>query len=342
MNNTNKTNKIRCVILGLGNQASEHMMASIDHADVEIIAAIDTDTSKWQQFAQSPMQLVFFVDLKALKAANIDFDAFILALPHDVYANIWDDLVSFGKPLLKEKPLGRDYAEAKHFMEQAKLHGCGLQTAIQRRMHPSYAFLAQYIKENNHQITELHSHLHLGKSTKKPAAVDHVSDTKNWRADKAVSGGGALLDSGYHLIDLVLYLVGDFDLISATMWHGNVADNGKDIEDRCWLMGVSRYTWIMVDTWVEGEKDAQGKLQKSEGVILQLKNGDSLTANREQVQHNDKVIFETNRDWEKAMQSQLTDFANNVRNSTWQSKIIWDQLPAIRKIEEAYRLSSRY
>ncbi len=52
---------------------------------------------------------------------------------------------------------------------------------------------------------------------------------REWRADRATSGGGELIDQGSHLIDLVRFLVGDVDLAFAELptlfWDMAVEDN---------------------------------------------------------------------------------------------------------------------
>lgn len=333
--------KIRCAILGLGNQAFEHVQASINHPDIEIVAGIDANRDRWQSTTHKfPMlTLNYFESLAQLQASNTDIDAFILALPHHAYESIWDEILAYGRPLLKEKPLGRDYQEAKHFMQSALHAKCGLQTAIQRRQHPSYQFLAEYLKKHQLTVTEIHAHLHLGKG-KQDESVG-VAPNLGWRGERRTAGGGALLDAGYHLVDLVQYLIGDFEVISSTMWNGVVADNGQDIEDRSWLTCCSNQTWIMLDTWVKGENNDQGGFLKSEQIQLHTSHG-VLIANREGVSLNNEVLFTSQREWQQAMTTQLSDFARNIRLQYWHDDVIWDQLPAMRKIEEAYRLSSRY
>jgi 1,5-anhydro-D-fructose reductase (1,5-anhydro-D-mannitol-forming) len=37
----------------------------------------------------------------------------------------------------------------------------------------------------------------------------------NWRADKELSGGGILIDQGIHMLDLFLYMAGDFDKVQS-------------------------------------------------------------------------------------------------------------------------------
>ncbi len=52
---------------------------------------------------------------------------------------------------------------------------------------------------------------------------------KNWRSKKKYSGGGILIDQGIHMLDIFLYLAGDFDKIQATVsnlyWDLDIEDN---------------------------------------------------------------------------------------------------------------------
>ena len=51
----------------------------------------------------------------------------------------------------------------------------------------------------------------------------------NWRAKRKFAGGGILIDQGIHMLDLFLFLGGDFDKIYASVsnlyWKLNVEDN---------------------------------------------------------------------------------------------------------------------
>ena len=52
---------------------------------------------------------------------------------------------------------------------------------------------------------------------------------REWRADRAVSGGGELLDQGVHLIDLARWFLGDFERVQGHLgtyfWTMPVEDN---------------------------------------------------------------------------------------------------------------------
>lgn len=335
----NTQSKLRCVLFGLGNQAQEHLLASLDHPDIEIIAGIDSHTQQWKviRAAYPSVDMRFFDSLDALQSSGMAYDAFIMALPHHIYQSMWSDILDCHKPILKEKPLGRDYQEARTFMQQASDAKCGLMTAIQRRTHPSYVYLAKYLSQHKLIADEVHTHLHLGKGSTDPAQ----SFDLKWRGDRAMSGGGALIDAGYHMIDILMYLIGDFDIIAATMWHDEKVDDGIQNEDRSWLMARSQSTWIGADIWVKGEPDNKGGYHKSECVLLKC--GETqISANREGVWVNGEQVYHSSRDWQASMTQQLTDFASRIRRNRWDDNVIWDQLPIMLKIEQAYALSSRY
>ena len=333
------TIKKQVVIIGLGKQAEEHIEATIGHPEIEIIAGIDTSVTRQQAISdQYPeINMPFFASLEDFLAQNLAFDAFILALPHHAYQGLWQPILACQKPILKEKPLGRHYQEARVFMTQANESGHGLMTAIQRRTHPSYVALVNYMSDQNLMANEIHAHLHLGKGKVNAGKPPDLG----WRGDRAQSGGGALLDAGYHMVDLLIYLLGDFDVVAATMWLEDRVDNGTDNEDRSWLLGRSHQTWLFLDTWVKGVEDGNGGYQKSESVRLQCDNCE-IIANREGVWVDGKSIFTAKRDWQQAMSQQLTDFVRRIDTQNWEDDVIWDQLPAMLKIEQAYALSNQY
>lgn len=331
--------KLRCVLVGLGNQGKEHLKAAIDHPDVDIVIAIDSCKEACLSVKEQMDHLEVLTSLDELEDKVDCFDAFILALPHHIYGDILDKVVGFCKPILKEKPLGRTYLEAKKFMEYTTKKGIGLQTAIQRRNHGTYRRLLDYLNKKSPTIDEIYARLHLGKELKVHTSTKEQKN-QNWRGDRARSGGGALLDAGYHMFDLVHYLVGDFEVISATTWHDKKADDGAFVDDRSWVLARTADTWIMLDIWVGGEIENK-KPKKSEYIELKTDQG-VIFADRERLRINGKECFLGDKDWNEAMREQLQVFASNAKKGVWCDDGIWDQLSVMRQIEKAYWLSCSY
>lgn len=336
----------RCLnlaIIGLGNQAREHLDAALNLDQVRIVAGVDlqvNDSAFREALAAQYRGLILFDALEQLlqQKETLGLQGLILALPHHVYSRCWDDLLKFGLPLLKEKPLGRDFAEAHDLVGRARAAGCPLQTAIQRRRHDSYDFLYRYLMSHQLTVHEVHAHLHLGKGN---PPGSQVTSTGGWRSNRQNSGGGILLDAGYHLIDLVMHLVGPFDVVSSTLISEGHLEIGQGIEERAWVLGRNEHAWIMIDTWLRGNPSDSGPsaYQKSEGICLQTSGG-VLYANRSQVRLEQSVLCESDVAWKHAMQSQLYDFANNILAHHWEDLHFWDQLPAMRVVDEAYRLAT--
>lgn len=314
---------LRLGVIGLGNQGQEHLSAAANSNAVEFVAGIDPNPESCRKAQQLQPALVIVEEASQLAAHSLD--GLVIALPHHCYAGIWDAVLALGLPILKEKPLGRSLDESLQLLTQAQQSGCYVQTAIQRRHHPSYQALRYQISASGERPLEAHAHLHLGFNT----SVENTT----WRGNRAMAGGGALLDSGYHLIDLLHYLIGPFDLVAASLWQGDIPVNEQQIDDQAMLMGRGERCWVMVDSCV-------GK-QKSEEVVINTATN-IWSANREGVWCNGSLISSHTRGWEHAMCGQLDTFAHNIRHGTWDSDMIWDQIPAMRLIDSAYRLASRY
>ncbi|MDP4559161.1 Gfo/Idh/MocA family oxidoreductase [Halomonas meridiana] len=314
---------LRLGIIGLGNQGQEHLIAANNSDAVQFVVGIDPSTKSLYKAQQLQPTLAIAPD--TLSLAGYALDGLVIALPHHCYAEIWDDVLALGLPILKEKPLARNLAESLQLLSQAQQSGCHVQTAIQRRHHPSYQALQQFISASGELPLEAHAHLHLGFDTS-------VKNT-TWRGDRASAGGGALLDSGYHLIDLLHYLIGPFELVAASLWQDDMPVNEQQIDDQAMLVGRGERCWVMLESCV-------GK-QKSEEVVIKTATN-IWSANREGLWRNGLLISSHPRGWERAMCSQLDTFAHNIRHGTWDSDMIWDQIPAMRLIDSAYRLASRY
>ena len=325
--------KLRLALIGLGKQGLEHLDAADLCEQAVIVAGVDPDVATRQRVGALGYEVELCASLSQLPAQQLD--GLVLALPHHCYGDLWDELIGLGLPLLKEKPLGRSFDEALSFIERARHAGCPVQTAIQRRHHPSYRQLKALIKAAELSVREVHAHMHLG-------FADTTGGETSWRSQRQTAGGGALLDAGYHLVDLLHYLSGSFDLVSASLWQQGLPVGEQEIDDRAWLIGRSEQGWIMLDSWRAGEVDPHtGKPRKSERVILQTNKG-VFEANREGVWHEGQQLVSSQRDWRQAMAEQLDDFAGHIRNGQWHDELIWDQLPAMRVIDEAYRLAARY
>jgi len=326
------SDKLRIGLIGLGNQGMEYLEGQQYCDQLEIVAGCDLNDKQREDVAKKWPDMILAKDHSAL--GQLDLDGIIMALPHHIYAKIWDSVLEWKLPIMKEKPLGRSLPEARSFVHKARMKHCPLQTAIQRRDHPSYQRLAEELKDK--KVSDIILVMNLG--FKK-------SDHDTWRDSKTSSGGGALLDSGYHMVDLALFLVGQFDLLSATLWQDDVLCNPSagDVEDAMQIIGRQANTWVYIQS--RRFLDKNGGSPKREDVIVHTDQG-IFSANREGVWEGvpgkGKLIYQCARDWNSAMGSQLDDFAQLIHNKALEYDKYWDQLPAQKIIQQAYQLSANW
>jgi len=317
-------------LIGLGNQGSEYLSAQEHCKSLEIVVGFDKNEQTRKKISN---QYPSFIVLDSLMEYKLD--GLILALPHHVYAEQWDRLLSFGLPMLKEKPLGRDLTEARTFVIKAREKNCPLQTAIQRREHPSYKYLWKLLQKR--KIVDIHLIMNLGFKR----VESHKLTPDQWRNDRKKSGGGALLDCGYHMIDLAHFLVGQFDLLSSILYRNGGLCEPDDVDDQMCIVGRKSNTWVYIESRKFREDD--GSFGKMEQVTVYTDAG-VFTANRQGVwqgyPENGTQIYACERDWIIAMSQQLDHFAQKIKNSALSSSQYWDQIPAQRIIEQAYQMSS--
>jgi predicted dehydrogenase len=117
------------------------------------------------------------------------------------------------KHLFVEKPLGIG-ADDAHRMAQA-IEGAGVlfQTGYFQRGNPAHLFLKQQIEQGTFgKITRLrHSNCHSG------SLNDWFTPQWLWMTDMAQAGVGAFGDLGTHSLDIMLWLLGDVERVTASI-----------------------------------------------------------------------------------------------------------------------------
>lgn len=327
------TKRLRLAIVGLGNQGQEHLLGMQGSKYTRFVAGVDEGLEQREKTRASypEMQLFSSIEELLVKRGQLALDGLVLCLPHHCYAAIWPVVAQLQLPVLKEKPLARNLNEARLLQQQ--LGHKYLKTAIQRRHHPSYQQLKQLLQEDDVQIQEAHIWLHLGRRPGKVIMGD-------WRADQNQSGGGILLDAGYHLVDLLHFFVGSIELISCTLWRNEQRCHSGEVEDAAQLLARNEQCWVSLDARLGGNSDKQGKIQKDEGIRLQTNRG-IYFANRNRIEKNGQIVWQGDRDWQRAMSLQLDSFASDMQHNHWHASTYWDHIPAMKLIETAYQMAYR-
>ncbi len=118
-----------------------------------------------------------------------------------------------GKHMFVEKPLGMGKKDALVMAQAVEKAGVLFQTGYFKRGQPVHLFLREQIALGRFgRITRFrHTNCHAG-------SLRGIFDTEyRWMADPAISGMGGFGDLGTHSLDIMMWLMGDVESVTATV-----------------------------------------------------------------------------------------------------------------------------
>jgi predicted dehydrogenase len=162
----------------------------------------------------------YHADYKALLGERLD--VLFVCLSNDMAAEVTVAGLEQGLHVFCEKPPGRDLSEIVRVIETSRQHpGLKLKYGFNHRYHDSVRDALALIHSG-----ELGKVVNLRGVYGKSKIINFESD---WRTQRAVAGGGILLDQGIHMVDLLRLFAGEFrdvhSFISNDFWNHDVEDN---------------------------------------------------------------------------------------------------------------------
>ena len=151
----------------------------------------------------------WFTDISALIHAD-DVTVVDCSLPNFAHKSVLLEAIAAGKHVYCEKPLAMNGAEAREIAKAAADAGVQIGMTFNYRFVPALLRAHELIQEG--ALGEIYrfqaEYLHTG--------YENPERPLSWRLDKAKSGGGAMADLGAHAIDLMRWLLGEFQRVQAT------------------------------------------------------------------------------------------------------------------------------
>ena len=192
----------RIGIVGCGSVARWHVGNLLALDEVEIVGLVDPSATNLAAMrrAHPPLASVpAFAGAEEFYEA-IPLDAVELNTPHTLHHAQVLAALDRGLHVLCEKPLAVDSAAAREIAARAAATDRTVMVAYQRRCDPAYRFMRRAIESG--ELGEIRAIAVVCGQNWQPLTVG------SWRQDPALSGGGMLMDSGSHLVDALLWLVG--------------------------------------------------------------------------------------------------------------------------------------
>lgn len=144
-----------------------------------------------------------------------DLDAVVIATPSALHAEQAALVLSRGKPVFCQKPLGRDAAETRLVVEAARDANLLLGVDLSYRFTDAMKKIRALIRNGD-----------LGEVFAADLVFHNAyGPDKPWFYDRKLSGGGCVIDLGIHLVDLVLWTLDS----PVTEVSGRVFSNGRPL-----------------------------------------------------------------------------------------------------------------
>jgi predicted dehydrogenase len=193
-------------ILGTGMVAEYHRQAIAAADGAELIAVAHHDAA---QFARIGERFGVPCLSEAALLARADIDVIVICTPSGQHAEQAIRAAAAGKHVLVEKPLALTLDDADAMIEACQASGVLLAVCLQRRTEPLFQSVRQAVEAGD-----------LGELTLASLSLPYYrSDAyygqAAWRGTWAGDGGGVLMNQGIHLIDLLVWYLGDAEVIQA-------------------------------------------------------------------------------------------------------------------------------
>ena len=189
---------IRVGLLGGGGIADEHLRGYRAHAARIGVTAV-ADPATGEHRAQQ-LGATAYDDFRTL-IAEADVDAVDICLPHHLHRDAVVGAAAAGRHVLCEKPLCLTAAEAAEVRDAVAASGITLMCAHNQLFLPAVAEAKAVLAAGTiGRVYEVRT----------TDSFFNGFDPANmgWRANAATSGGGELIDTGYHPTYLLLHLAG--------------------------------------------------------------------------------------------------------------------------------------
>jgi predicted dehydrogenase len=161
-----------------------------------------------------------------------------LVTPNHLHLAMIEEAIRAGKHVLCEKPLSVTRNQAEAVVNAVQTSGVSLGMIF------NYRFIPALMKAKEMLDKGLLGRIYNFRGEYYHTGYQNPERPLTWRMDFSKSGGGALVDMGVHVIDLVRYLLGEFDSVQAMtetyiterpLEKGSKAMGKVGVDDAAWL-----------------------------------------------------------------------------------------------------------
>lgn len=205
-------------LIGYGGVARVHAMAyraipfhyGLPADTFRLVGVADVSQKSAEAAAREVKCDVWTTDYHEL-LARPDIDLVDICVPNHLHEEIIQAAARAGKHIYCEKPLAMDPAQGLRIVTAVEQAGIKNQLNFNFRYYPAVTRARQMISEGF--LGRIFSY----RGCFYRSSYINPEKPLSWRLSKDIAGGGALFDLGSHILDLIYYLLGEFDSVQATV-----------------------------------------------------------------------------------------------------------------------------
>lgn len=277
---------VRCAVIGLG-MGRGHAHTFMEDQDATLAAVVDVDSDRLAAFEPELGKDALFTDYRDM-LKQVEPDLVMIALPNHLHQTVTLDALKAGAHVLCEKPMAMSVAEAETMHAAAESCGRRLGINFSQRFSPAHRALKNITDRG--ALGDIY-HAYCSWTRR-----DNIPRFGGWFGQKALSGGGPLIDLGVHRIDLCMWLMGHPKVVSVSgvthdrigVPRGKQQDKAFDVED--FATGLIRFengaSLLVEVSWVGHQREketqqmrivgTQGALEMDRGYFLYTREGDAF------------------------------------------------------------------
>lgn len=210
--------KVGLGLIGLGYIGKVHLRHSLKLANSRLVAVSDLSKKALNEARNVGVKKTFINYEQLLKERDID--AVIIALPTHLHLQCAKQAAEAKKHIFLEKPIARNVAEAKEIISVARRNSVKLMIGYPLRFNTKFCSLKEKIGSGVLGDVEVAYASYISSGPFFHRAESYVpSPVPEWWFKKELTGGGALVDLGSHMINLLRSYFGEITDIKSRLRH---------------------------------------------------------------------------------------------------------------------------
>jgi myo-inositol 2-dehydrogenase/D-chiro-inositol 1-dehydrogenase/scyllo-inositol 2-dehydrogenase (NAD+) len=210
--------KIKLGIIGLGYIGQLHLRNGFRLSNAQVSAVSDVSRKALARARKLGVKTLFSNYEEMLEDPQID--AVIIALPTHLHLQCAKKAAEAKKHIFLEKPMARNMEEAKEIVRAARDNEVKLMMGYHLRFNTGFSGLREKIRQRTIGDVEIAyaTFISSGPFFHRDEGYSPVP-VPEWWFDRELTGGGALIDLGSHMINLLRWYFGEISDIKANFGH---------------------------------------------------------------------------------------------------------------------------